>query len=174
MRRNIVWFCICYGNINRGKTCIRSYIHDRQCSNFTWVISKLIPANACFELEIWRCVDSDLKWNRCWQLSFDSILMLANKGMSSYGFNPQGFASKGNYNSKTSWVIDIYRLVTQTTPEPTLLIWGGWPREKNLSTPGHAAKPSLIALIRPLRHHCSWTLWCHPLILRCTMNAKFT
>ena len=64
--------------------------------------------------------------------------------------------------------------VTQTTPEPTLsrLIWGGWPREKK-PTPSHVAKPGLIALIRPLRPHCSRTLWYHPLILRCTTNAKF-
>ena len=32
--------------------------------------------------------------------------------------------------------------------------------------PGHAAKPGVIALIRPLRPHCSRTLWCYPLIPR--------
>ena len=29
--------------------------------------------------------------------------------------------------------------ITQTTPEPTLLSWGGWPREKISPTPGHTA-----------------------------------
>ena len=33
--------------------------------------------------------------------------------------------------------------ITQTTPEPTLLSWGGWPREKNFLTPGHTASPVL-------------------------------
>ena len=33
-------------------------------------------------------------------------------------------------------------------------------------TPGHAAKPGFIVLIRPLRPHYSWNLWGHPLILR--------
>ena len=40
-------------------------------------------------------------------------------------------------------------------------------------TPGHTAKLGLIALIRPLRPHCSRTLWFYPLILRCAMIAKF-
>ena len=62
--------------------------------------------------------------------------------------------------------------VSQITPEPTLLSWGGWPHEKippppHTHTPSHDAKPSLIALIRPFRPHCSRTLWCHPLILVC-------
>ena len=33
--------------------------------------------------------------------------------------------------------------VTQITPEPTLLSWGGWPREKISPTPGHTASPVL-------------------------------
>ena len=33
--------------------------------------------------------------------------------------------------------------VTQTTPEPTLLSWGGWPRKKIPLTPGHTASPVL-------------------------------
>ena len=35
--------------------------------------------------------------------------------------------------------------ITQTTPEPTLLFWGGWPREKIFPTPGHTASPVLSA-----------------------------
>ena len=50
---------------------------------------------------------------------------------------------------------------------------GGWPREKIPPTPEHAAKPGLIEFISPLIPQCSWTLWCHPLILRCATNAKF-
>ena len=48
--------------------------------------------------------------------------------------------------------------ITQTTPEPKLLSQGGgWPREKmsTPTTPGHAAKPGLIVLIRPFRPHSS-------------------
>ena len=33
--------------------------------------------------------------------------------------------------------------ITQTTPEPTLPSWGGWPREKFPPTPGHTASPVL-------------------------------
>ena len=55
--------------------------------------------------------------------------------------------------------------VTQTTPEPTLLSWGSWPREKMFPHPWPHCKPGLIALIRPLRPYCSQTLWscsvCH-------------
>ena len=54
--------------------------------------------------------------------------------------------------------------VTQTTPEPTLLSWGGWPREP--TTPPHPTphpwphcKPGLIAFIGPLRPYCSQALW---------------
>ena len=36
--------------------------------------------------------------------------------------------------------------VTQTTPEPTLLSWGGWPREKFAPNPGHTANPVLLRL----------------------------
>ena len=45
--------------------------------------------------------------------------------------------------------------VTQTTPEPTLLSWGGWPCEKNFPHPWPHGKPGLIALIGPLRPYCS-------------------
>ena len=37
--------------------------------------------------------------------------------------------------------------VTQTTPGPTLLSWGGWPRENFFPNPWPHCKPSLIALI---------------------------
>ena len=37
--------------------------------------------------------------------------------------------------------------VTQTTPEPTLLSWGGWPREKIFPHPWPRGKPGLIELI---------------------------
>ena len=49
--------------------------------------------------------------------------------------------------------------VTQTTPEPTLLSWGGWPRGKIFPHPWPLGKPGLIALIRPLRPYCSQALW---------------
>ena len=39
-------------------------------------------------------------------------------------------------------------------------------------TPGYIAKPGLIVLIGPLKPHCSRTLWCHPLTLRCTTNTQ--
>ena len=42
------------------------------------------------------------------------------------------------------------RPVTQTTPDRTLLIWGGWQHEPPPYTLDHAAKPGLNALIRPL------------------------
>ena len=49
--------------------------------------------------------------------------------------------------------------ITQTTPEPTLLSWGGWPREKISPHPWPHGKPGLIALIGPLRPYCSQALW---------------
>ena len=78
--------------------------------------------------------------------------------------------------------------VTQTIPEPTLLSWGGWPRETppppphpptpSPPTPSPPTptphpphpptphphpwphgKPGLIALIWPLRPYCSQALW---------------
>ena len=36
--------------------------------------------------------------------------------------------------------------VTQTTLEPTLSSWGGWPREKISLTPGHTVSPVLSRL----------------------------
>ena len=57
--------------------------------------------------------------------------------------------------------------ITQTTPEPTLSSWGGWPHEKFLPHPWPHGKPGLIALIGPLRPYCSQS----PLILlRCHGN----
>ena len=59
---------------------------------------------------------------------------------------------------------------TQTSPEPTLLSWGGGPREKFPPHPWPHGKPGLIALIGPLRPYCSQS----PLILlRCVMEIKF-
>ena len=49
--------------------------------------------------------------------------------------------------------------VTQTTPEPTLLSWGGRPREKKFPHPWPHGKPGLIALIGPLRPYSSQVLW---------------
>ena len=46
-------------------------------------------------------------------------------------------------------------------------------RKKSQPTHSHTAKPGLIVLIRPLRPHCSRTLWCYPLILRYATDAKF-
>ena len=67
--------------------------------------------------------------------------------------------------------------VTQTTPKPTLLIWGGCPHHKNFPHPwpscqtwSYHAYQATQTTPTPL---CSWTLWCHPLIIRCTTNAKF-
>ena len=45
--------------------------------------------------------------------------------------------------------------VTQTTPKPTLLSWGGWPHENFLPHPWPNGKPGLIALIGKLRPYCS-------------------
>ena len=45
--------------------------------------------------------------------------------------------------------------VTQTTPEPTLLCWSGWPREKLFPHPWSRCKPGLIVFIGPLRLYCS-------------------
>ena len=60
--------------------------------------------------------------------------------------------------------------VTQTSPEPTLLSWGGGPREKIFPHPWPHGKPGLIALIRPLGPYCSQ----NPLILlRCVTEIKF-
>ena len=60
--------------------------------------------------------------------------------------------------------------ITQTTPEPTLSSWGGWPREKSPPHPWPHNKPGLIALIGPLRPYCSQS----PLILlRCITEIKF-
>ena len=36
----------------------------------------------------------------------------------------------------------------------------------------HAAKPGLIALIRPLRPHCSRTFWCYPNLLKISSDIK--
>ena len=56
--------------------------------------------------------------------------------------------------------------ITQTSPEPTLLSWGGGPLEKISPHPW----PGLIVLIGPLRPYCSQS----PLILlRCVMEIKF-
>ena len=49
--------------------------------------------------------------------------------------------------------------VTQTTPEPTLLSWGVWPREKNFPHPWLHGKPGLITLIGPLRPYRSQAFW---------------
>ena len=60
--------------------------------------------------------------------------------------------------------------VTQTSPEPTLLSWGGGPREKIPPYPWPHGKPGLIALIGPIRPYCSQS----PLILlRCVTEIKF-
>ena len=73
--------------------------------------------------------------------------------------------------------------ITQNTPEPTFLSLGGWPREnkknpknqkKKKTTPGHTAKPSLIARLSGhsdtiVLEQFDVTL----LILRCATNAKF-
>ena len=60
--------------------------------------------------------------------------------------------------------------VTQTSPEPTLLSWGGGPPEKFPPHPWPHGKPGLIALIGPLRPYCSQS----PLILlRCVTEIKF-
>ena len=60
--------------------------------------------------------------------------------------------------------------VTQTSPEPTLLSWGGGPREKISPHPWPHGKPGLIALIGPLRPYFSQS----PLILlRCVTEIKF-
>ena len=50
-------------------------------------------------------------------------------------------------------------LVTQTTPEPTPLSWGGWPCENFFPKPWSHCKACLIALIGPLRPYCSQALW---------------
>ena len=70
------------------------------------------------------------------------------------------------------WVIKVYPQqklppsyhrdnspVTQTTPEPTLLSWGGWPCEKIFPHPWPHSKPGLIVLNGPLRPYCSQALW---------------
>ena len=60
--------------------------------------------------------------------------------------------------------------ITQTSPKPTLLSWGGGPREKFPPHPWPHGKPGLIALIGPLRPYCSQS----PLILlRCVTEIKF-
>ena len=60
--------------------------------------------------------------------------------------------------------------ITQTSPEPTLLSWGGGPLEKNSPHPWPHGKPGLITLIGPLRPYCSQS----PLILlRCVTEIKF-
>ena len=60
--------------------------------------------------------------------------------------------------------------VTQTSPEPTLLSWGGGPHEKIFPHPWPQGKPGLIMLIEPLRPYCSQS----PLILlRCITEIKF-
>ena len=60
--------------------------------------------------------------------------------------------------------------VTQTSPEPTLLSWGGGPQENFSPHPWPHGKPGLIALIGPLRPYCSQS----PLILlRWATEIKF-
>ena len=59
--------------------------------------------------------------------------------------------------------------VTQTSPEPTLLSWGGGPLEKIFPHPWPHGKPGLIMLIGPLRPYCPQS----PLILlRCVTEIK--
>ena len=60
--------------------------------------------------------------------------------------------------------------VTQTSPEPTLLSWGGGPLGKIPPHPWPHCKPGLIQLIGPLRPYCPQS----PLILlRCVTEIKF-
>ena len=60
--------------------------------------------------------------------------------------------------------------VTQTTPEPTLLSWGGLPRGNFPPHPRPHSKPALIAFIWPFRPYCSQS----PLILlRRVTEIKF-
>ena len=60
--------------------------------------------------------------------------------------------------------------VTQTSPEPTLLSWGGGPCEKIFPYPWPHGKPGLIALIEPLRPYCSQSSL---ILLRCVTEIKF-
>ena len=89
--------------------------------------------------------------------------------------------------SPATWLFVDHREnspVTQTTPEPTLLSWGGVPREKNFPHPWPHCKPVLIALIGPLRPYCSqallscsgvsWKKNCSKLALTWKLTLKLT
>ena len=87
--------------------------------------------------------------------------------------NNSSWGEQSSYsNHPKAHTVKLGRMTMRKNSHPSLAVLPN-PVIWCLSGLSDPTKPSHMALIRPLRPHCSWILWCHPLIIRCATNAKF-